>query len=493
MKLTYLASAALAATMLHAPALADRPPSAHIRCDGNPDNITAGETAARLIAITALVGLLVPDHEAPNASLRRSGEEGIAVCTEALAGESNDVRRTELILARAIHRIEAGAFEAAIVDAQLALTDRPEFAATPAFHLSLHLSALEVQAMALFAMGHKEEGAAKAMEMAALAPYDPVTGQRAARYVRLLGTYGPEQQQFYDRLIRLFPLGLIERAWVRQMARDFRGAAEDQELWAGLLQSMSDQPVNGSALAHAALARALAGDVDQAAELAHRASEAIKSQTSEASSASASEVLDLYRIWETAHQGRVAEARLVFAGRSSWSRPHVAAVAEVMRILREGARPEELTGALAQDPDAFRTEPLTTQLEQLNGEKDRFRVIRSVPSQSVFAGYSRNVWRTERSRYLGSVNEELGATFVDTQRDGYGLPSGYALLLHSALVARSRGQSEFMMMPGQRLISANFVRFGSADDPRMIQAFTLGTDQVIADLAPLIPAPPSRR
>jgi hypothetical protein len=98
------------------------------------------------------------------------------------------------------------------------------------------------------------------------------------------------------------------------MARDFRGAAEDQELWAGLLQSMSDQPVNGSALAHAALARALAGDVDQAAELAHRASEAIKSQTSEASSASASEVLDLYRIWETAHQGRVAEARLVFAG-----------------------------------------------------------------------------------------------------------------------------------------------------------------------------------
>jgi hypothetical protein len=126
MKLTYLASATLAATMLHAPALADRPPSAHIRCDGNPDNITAGETAARLIAITALVGLLVPDREASQcfaAAQRRGGHRRL----HRGAGRRIERRATDRAdLARAIHRIEAGAFEAAIVDAQLALTDRPE-------------------------------------------------------------------------------------------------------------------------------------------------------------------------------------------------------------------------------------------------------------------------------------------------------------------------------------------------------------------------------
>src|SRR4051812_12784796 len=77
------------------------PGSVYVRCDGNPDNITAGETLARVVAITALVGLFMPQHEAPNLSRRLTGADGVAACSAALEKESNATRRVQLILARA--------------------------------------------------------------------------------------------------------------------------------------------------------------------------------------------------------------------------------------------------------------------------------------------------------------------------------------------------------------------------------------------------------
>ena len=81
-----------------------------MQCDGNPNNMSAGELVVRLVTITAIVGLLAPSPEQPDASKRQFGEAGVAACTELLEGpkrEGNAERRIPLILARALHRIEA--------------------------------------------------------------------------------------------------------------------------------------------------------------------------------------------------------------------------------------------------------------------------------------------------------------------------------------------------------------------------------------------------
>src|SRR5688572_27712490 len=167
MKSSYLTAAALAALAFQAPAHAQRTPSDHVRCDGRPDNVSAGETAARLLGAVTLLGIFAPPPEQPDDSQRLAGAEGVAICNAALDGESNEVRRAQLILATAIHQIEAGDYDAALAEALRVESDRPTLSGSPAFRHSLGLAAMEVQAMALLGAGRLEEARDKAFAMAA--------------------------------------------------------------------------------------------------------------------------------------------------------------------------------------------------------------------------------------------------------------------------------------------------------------------------------------
>ena len=492
MKSGYLAAAAIAAFAFHLPALAQRTPSAHVRCDGNPDNVTPGETAARLLGAVTLLGLFAPPPEASDHSQRLFGAEGVAICAQALDGESNDVRRAQLILATAIHRIEAGDPEAALADAHRVETDRPELASSMPFRHSLGLSAMEIEALALLGAGRLQEAQAKAFEMAAAAPYDLVASARALPFVRLTAEFGPAQELYYANLIRLYPSAVLERAVHRQTAGDFRGSTEDYALWMRLEQSVLDGP-NMTLLAHTALAHALAGDVERAEEYAAQAHELLEAEPNASNTPAASEVLDLYRIWKMAHDGRLDDARLLFAARTSWQRPTAAAVSAVARLLQEGAPPEQLTGSLAGDPGRWVTELIERRREDLLEGKDRFAAIRGFFPQENYDRFARNVWREGRSRYFGrEENERFNARFITVQRDGYGTPAGYALLLHAALTARREGQSSFMLMPLQANVSHGLVRVGNSGDTHLVEPLVLDAEQVIADLRPLIP-PPARR
>jgi hypothetical protein len=93
--------------------------SLYLQCDGNPNNMSAGESIARLIALSAVIGLLAPPPETPDASKRKFGVAGVAACDGILSGEKaegNPVRRIPLTLARALHRIEANDYVGAIAD-----------------------------------------------------------------------------------------------------------------------------------------------------------------------------------------------------------------------------------------------------------------------------------------------------------------------------------------------------------------------------------------
>ena len=87
-----------------ATAQTEKPGSAYVQCDGEPNNVTGEETAARLIGAVTLLGLFAPPPEAADASKRKFGSDGVVACSSLLSGkEGNPARRLGLILGRAIH------------------------------------------------------------------------------------------------------------------------------------------------------------------------------------------------------------------------------------------------------------------------------------------------------------------------------------------------------------------------------------------------------
>lgn len=494
MKLVFLAGAALAATFVAAaPARAERTPSAQIRCDGLPDNVTAGETAARLLGAVTLLGVFAPAHETPDASRRLNGEDGIAICAEALRIESNDIRRAQLILGGAIHQIEAGHYDAAITEARRVSTDRPAFVATGPFQRSLRLGAMEIEALALLGAGRLEEARAKAFDMAAAAPYDLAISARVWRFAQLTGNFGAREQAFYDNLIRLFPAALFERAMARELAGDFRGAAADCDLWIELERTVESDQVGMTIRAHGAIAHALAGNAARAEVLAEEARTALRANPESSSATTTTELLDFYTVWKTAHDGRAADARLLFSSRTTWLRPSPGAVTEVARLLQQGVAADSLTGALAGNPERFRTELLERRRRELLDDKNRFAAIPAFQAQGAYDRFAANVWRTDRSRYfLRDDNARIHARYLSVARDGWGTPAGYAVLLHAALTARAQGKTAFMLLPARNTLAGTFVRFGNSGDPNMIGPMTFEAARVITDLSPVIPQPARR-
>jgi hypothetical protein len=354
------------------------------------------------------------------------------------------------------------------------------------------------------------------MEMAAAAPYDLVNNLRALFYVQLTGEHGAAEQSYYANLIRLYPAAVLERSNARQMAGDFAGAADDLELWMALTDPLLEEPNMGS-LAQAALTRALAGDMLRAEPLAERARNALRDKPEDRVAQATGEMLDLYQILATARGGNPAQARVLFAGRTQWLRPSAGAVSAVARELREGAPEAELIGSLAGDPARFRTERLASLrdrvIERAGEDEDAaqeegegtvsdtaptktarstsqlFAAIRPHWTDRQLTAFASNTWRTERSRYFArEESDRLRARLVNVGRDGYGVPAGYALLLHSAVMARAEGNTSFMILPAQLNLGSQFVRTGNPG-AEMPAAMTFDAEQVIADLSPLIPRP----
>ena len=483
-------------------------PSHYVRCDGLPDNISGAETAARLIALSLVVGLLAPQHEAADISKRYSGAEGVAACDAALANETNEVRRAQLLLARAIHHIEAKAYDAAIADAQEVREMRGPVASTVGFRQSLGVSASELQAAALLRAGKLPEAEHAALVMVDESPWDVDNYVHALRYVGLTAPMTPERRAFLDRYTRLRPDGISERAAVRELAGDFAGSADDVTMLLNAFDSFAapdrETPKLPATKALLADKYALAGQMEKARVLAAQARTELDALSGGAEAINrsqelerAGEALDFFAVIDKLASGDADAARTAFAARSRWFAPGPFAVALLTERLRAGAKPERLTGALALKPESIRQMAFDNRIAAMTAAKTSdaalWRAVRSPISASAYTALARNTWRTDKSKYMitpkVAPTKPTGPGEGIVVTDGTGVPSGQALLLHAALIARARGKTGYMLLPARKRIDVAVVKFGNAGDGGFPPDMTLDAAMVIAGISPTIAEP----
>lgn len=485
--------------------------SLYVQCDGFPNNMTTGEGIARLLGAVTLLGLFAPPPEAADASKRKFGAEGVTACTSILEGEKaegNVRRRIPLILARALHRIEAKDYDAAIIDVTKARgeADAAALTADPYFNRSMGLSFDQVEAAALVRKGQVEDAMRVSLSDAPQHRFSLMPLLSLQTYANLapLGSDGDIDRA--RALARLAPATNDAAAGRLEELSRFEESATLRGDLVAYQSSKKDKdgkalPPSSLAVARAALAQALAAQWDAAAASADRSRAIDKTLLGEGKPESneirlqASEVLDLYDVLLLARQGNSDGARRKFAARTQWLAPSFGAVMATNRLLYPGATDADRTGQLAKPAAQLWDERATSARAELlakdSDNKTLFQLIEPYVSSAAFEGQSKQVWRTDKSSiFLKAKPEKLDpgtkiALF-------YGIPADVAfdaMLLHAALDAKAQGKKGFTFSPIIDRYMAGVVQAGNPGDTAMPASLFLDADAVVAALSPAIPDP----
>lgn len=478
--------------------------SVYVQCDGQPNKASALGTVARLIAITAIIGLFLPPEETADGSKRKTGAEGVAACNAALNGDEqakDGVRRIELFLGRAIHQMEQENWDAAIADLRAAEADQPDLIATDVYKSSLGQTALFLEAMALTGKKDFPAARAKALEVAERTPYDLRFLLSAIDFTRMVPTWDDQTSAYYDQFVRVYPAGLSARASAKAIAGDMRGAAIDYLHLRDLNDTMPKWALYGEE-SLAALGLALAGERAQADPLMSKAVAGADADRGEANRSEirsrVAQANDFMGILNRLEAGETDIARTLFAARSEWQHIPFGFVMELAHRI-DTASSDELKARM---PMKTRDEFLQDQLERSRtlvtdtgeGSRDRWSLFRQPTEPKVFKKFARNTWRADKSKYFAKEPaENWNGTLVNVSRNGDGIAGAYALYLHAALVAKERGKEHFMVLPNQRALFAHYVRLGDPGDTDIVTPLLFNAEEVIADLSPYIPQPTKRR
>ena len=482
--------------------------SLYLRCDGEPNNMTGGESFARFLGAVTLLGLFAPAPETPDPSKRLFAEEGVDACSQLIDGEKaegNAVRRIPLILARALHQIEAKNPAAALEDVARAREEAiaADLVGNAYFDRTMGLSFTKIEAEAHLRMGNPD----KAREVA-LAPIDGM--QYSFVPMGIVNDFGDFNQDFTpaaERKIaanaRILPSFLNTYASRLEQVGRFSEAAQKREALIDVIEGINPEEVLSGIYARSALSFALAGEWERANERAAFARGNLAARRAEGKpeddAARTIEVLDLYDIVKLADEGEVAIARRNFAARSQWVEPSFGAIMEVNRRLREGASEEELFGSLTKSPEEMwqqrYDEKLAVKLQKDTDNDTLFTLIQPYADVSDFESRTKNTWRVEKkSKMMSKEANDDGMWTIFASGD---LSSGIdSIMLHAALQAKQRGKEGFTMwlrLPyryqGYYLPSSGRVRFLNRDDPLANEVLFISADEVIAELREVIPDP----
>jgi hypothetical protein len=484
-------------------------PSNYVLCDGNPNNMSAGESAARLLGALTLLAIFAPAPEAPDPKARKMGKEGVDACNQILLkeeGEGNNARRIELILARAIHQIEAKDYDAALADVALARKNAADggYPDDPYYRRSTLLGMDQIEAAALLRKGKTNEAVTTAHRQFEGTKHQYLVLAQMSNYPSFIKPGEPANASvdaYNAQMQRLWPDTAPSRAARHSEMGRFAEAAKLREASLDVHLSFKPENASGFFYATAALDHALAGNWDMAAQRAKEARANDEARVAagkpDSNRSENSEILDLYEVLKLHHEGNVAGARRMFTGRSSWLAPSFGAVMETNRRLMPGAKDDEKINTLAKTADQLWEERKSAALAQMLAKdadnKTLYYLIKDFAKGSGWEAHSKNVWETtKKSKILAAPNEKNGVIAASTVYNYYGefWAQVDAMLLHTALTAKAKGHSHFMFNPvlGDRGTYAQ-VRFGKAGDPGMPAELVLTPDPVIAELQALIPSP----
>jgi hypothetical protein len=508
---SHLAAGASALSLLLTPvsasaqAAAEKPGSAYVQCDGQPNNMSDGETAARLLGAVTLLGLFAPPPESADASKRKFGEAGAAACSSLLSGdkqEGNVRRRVGLILGRAIHNIEAKKFDAALADVALARSEAQAggLLADPYFVRSRGRAFEMIESAALIRQDRAEEARTAGLRNAAAHEYSMFTLFGLPTYNDLIAAPSEEEDRVNQWRARLAPPLADIRADRLDMAGRFGEAARVREALLEFDAEHTPETNSSTLIARAAVEHALAGNMELAARRAAEAranSDKRKADGKpESDGAELVELLDLYNILNTVHGGDLKTARRLFSARSEWVGASLGSVLEVTKRLRAGAAPDEMIGGLSRDSaDIWKAKVEEKRAALLAKDSDNKTLFYMIPSASAARDYeaqSKAVWRTDKSRIIlktkaGQTKSRMELMFLPLVAPTVAMD---AYVLHAALIAQSRGHEGFVFQPiiADKIVAGSF-RSGNRGQPGFSPDLFINAKEAIAKLSPLIPSP----
>lgn len=479
--------------------------SPFLQCDGSKGHANALEVLGQLVAITATAGLagdaINPSEKDKDKKL--SGQLGAQACDTAIAQESDPIRRTQLGLARTIHMLDAGNLHEALTSAKQVPQLAPNTARDWAYEISLGSSAKYLEASVLALLGRTQEAENTAIQSAALAPYDVYAINRVATFMRLTPTLEQNKLAYLEQLVRMRPETLNLRAELYAWIGNYDHAAKDLADEVDLIQPFFPNQEYASLWAMEAIYLHLAGQSKTAEDVAEKSRLSLARMIAKGAAlndkgdvAGADEKLAFYRILTLTSEGNLAKARIAFAARDRWLQIPPAALVPVLVKLRAGVTASDLGGALSVEPTKVRSDYLAANLAMLSQTltTDSLTLRTSnIAKVGLYTRMSGAVWKVSpkpRMLVRNPPKEVKGFELIDAKIAGYGtLAAGEGVLLHAALLAKSRGQNGFVVRPGRSDTSWIGVRTGAIGTPGFPASATFSVDQTITALSPHIPPP----
>ncbi|NBC37086.1 hypothetical protein GTZ99_11010 [Novosphingobium sp. FSY-8] len=489
-----------------APAAPVKQASLHVRCDGKPPQMSDIESFARIMGALTLLSLFAPAPEQADASKRLFGTAGVEACNQlidaaAATREKNTLRRLPLILARAAHHIEAKQYQDALADVALARAEAKAAGLTgnPYFDRSMGLSFDRFDSFARLRLGDGEGARAVSLSHLDGMAYSFLPVLTAQDYGWMNDRMDANEERAHAIRGRMLSTAVNLYANRLEDQGRFKDAAALREAWLNRLNSINSESTRSWPLVTAAISHALAGDWDASKARALRARAQLDKLDEEgkpdSERSNVIEALDFLDVLVLHHEGRVDEARRNFAARSQWD-VSFGAVVQATDMLRRGARPEQLFGALGKSGDELRQDmrrrAMARMLQTDSNNRTLYTNILPYAQIDAYEKLSRPVWNTDKSRYIAEKPVRNSKFYfmsfpADPTIPVFVRPD--ALMLHAALLAKAKGFKGFQWGKSNDVEGVALVMFGNAGDADMPAAMYIDADAVIAELRQIIPSP----
>jgi len=472
-----------------------------LQCDGRTGHVGAGESFMRLLLVTATAGISEAGMASDDAGKRLKGADGAAACAQAIASEGDNYRRVQLALARAIHLGEdknwAAAVEAARAVPGVIAPDSTDWALAKSAKATARL----LEATLLAQQGRHAE-AEEALVAAGEAGEMEVTNlQRAVRLMGFDRTMTPRKKAVLDRAFRVMPSeGLVIASHFAE-AGDYASAVATIDALTQVFDLFAKEPGKTASFeSQAGLFLAMGGDVAGArARLAVARAEAAKdaadgsAQKYAVAAAKADEAIAATEVALAIADKRDADARRLFAARERWALIPQGVAATLAGRVAAVTPAAERTGLLAKGDAGLWAETREARAKLLAeeaAEKMQWALTNRLTVDRRYTELSSQVWSaTKKPKLLlkGKPGDRIEILSIMTR--AYGAQAGEALMLHAALIARTRGKQGFVVVPVRDRVDLMGVRFASASETGVPAGALVSADEVIASLGPRIPQP----